>query len=279
MELKNIVVISDLHIGCQLGLCPDKVKLDDGGGYTSSKLQKAVWRKWKEFWDEWVPMVTRGEPFILVINGDTLDGVHHNSTTQISHNLTDQKKVAYQVLAPIVMNPICKGLYVIRGTEAHVGKSGADEEELAKALGAIPNQGGQYARWELWMEFGKLKQLVHFTHHVGTTSSAAYESTAVYKELVEAFNEAGRWKLKPPTIVVRSHRHRFFKCEIPSINGDSIAIVTPGWQLKTPFTYRMALGRSGTPQIGGIIIRDGDEDGIYTRSKTWHIERTNTERV
>ena len=263
-RIRNIVVVSDTHFGCQLGLCPPKVLLDSGGSYCHSKLQQVVWGWWNEFWGDWVPTVTRGEDYVVVHNGDVVDGEHHGSVTQITHNIKDQIGIAVEVLSPIIKNPKCKGYYHVRGTEAHVGKSAQSEEGVAKALGAIPDAEGNHARWELWMQVGD--GLVHFSHHVGTTSSTAYESTALYKELVEAYNEAGRWKRRPPDVVVRSHRHRAFETRVPTATGYDIAVVTPAWQLKTPFTHRLALGRSSMPQIGGLLIRHGDEDAIFTRS-------------
>jgi hypothetical protein len=269
--IKNVVVISDTHSGCQLALCPPKVKLDSGGFYQPSPLQVKLWYMWREFWDEWVPMATKGEDFILVHNGDAIDGVHHNSVTQISHNITDQIQIAKDLLEPIIKNPKCKAYYHIRGTEAHVGQSGQSEEGLARSLGAVPDDIGNYARWEMWMNLNKKR--IHFTHHIGSTNSASYESTAPYKEYIESLIDSARWKNEPPDVIVRSHRHRAFETRVATANGYGISVVTPAWQLQTPFTFRMALGRSSMPQIGGILIREGDEDSIFTRSKIWNIER------
>jgi len=92
-----------------------------------------------EFWDSWVPCVTHGEPFAVVVNGDVIEGVHHRATSQISHNLEDQCQIAYDVFAPILDR--CDGrFFMIRGTPAHVGEQGVYEERLAKQLGAIPNE-------------------------------------------------------------------------------------------------------------------------------------------
>lgn len=278
-SIRNIIVISDTHFGCQLGLCPPSgVKMDSGGEYHQSDLQKKTWAMWKEFWNVWVPKVTKGEDFVLVHNGDAVDGVHHGSVTQITHNITKQKNIAEIVLGDVIGNKRCKKYFHVRGTEAHVGQSGQDEESLAQVLGAVPDEIGNAARWELWLRFGN-DVLVNFTHHVGTTSSAAYESTAPYKELIEAFVEAGKTHEEPPDVIVRSHRHRSIKVEVPTSKGNGIAIVTPGFQLKTPFTYRLALGRSAPPQIGGILLRSGSEDRIYTRSKIWNIERPPEMRI
>lgn len=273
--MNNIIVISDTHCGCRLALCPpDPIPLDDGGTYNASKGQRKIWDAWLEFWQDWVPKVTKGEPFILVHNGDVIDGVHHGSTTQISHNIEDQKRIARMVMEPVI--DMADKYYHIRGTEAHVGKSAEYEEGLARELGAVPDGEGHFARWFMWGKLGTRKKdapSVHFTHHIGTTGRTHYESSAVMAEIGEMFVESGRWGEDPPDVIVRSHRHRNIQVNIPSDRGYCIAIVTPGWQLKTPFVHKIPGGRVSEPQMGGILIRHGDEDDIYTRSKVIPIKR------
>lgn len=267
---RQVVVVSDTHCGCRLGLCPGNgVALDDGGTYKPSLMQQATWSFWREFWDEWVPNVTKGEPFDVVMNGDALDGVHHGSVTQVSHNMEDQLRIARAVLGPVAEK--AQRYYHIRGTEAHVGKSAAFEETLARELGAIPNEEGQYARWDLWLRVGP--GLVHFLHHIGASGSGSYEATAVHKEMVEEFVEAGRWGVEPPQIIVRSHRHRYLKTEMYGAKGYNIAVVTPAWQAKTPFAWKIPGARLSQPQFGGILIRHGDDE-LYTRSRIWGLSRS-----
>lgn len=269
---RHIVVVSDIHCGCQMALCPpDGAEQDGGGMYMPSKFQTALYNLWRHFWDKDVPRLTEGEPYDIVINGECIDGVHHNSVTQWSQNLTDQMKASVKLLMPEVKK--CKGrLFVIRGTEAHCGKSGQYDEEVAKQLGAVPSSSGQYSRYELWKNLGN--GLIHFTHHIGATGSSAYESTAVYKELVEAYVEAGRWNQRAPDCVVRSHRHRHFNVEVATGNGKALSIVTPGWQGKTPFVHKIAGGRSTQPQFGGVVLSWSRSEGfIYERHSVWRLER------
>jgi hypothetical protein len=154
--------------------------------------------------------------------------------------------------------------YHIRGTEAHVGKSGVYEEQLAKRLGAKPTKEGQYARNDLWKRVGGPGgPLVHFLHHVGTTSSSAHESSAVNAELASEYVEAARWGEEPPTYVVRSHRHRSIAVEIPASKGRAVGIVTAAWQGKTPFVWKIPGGRLQEPQFGGIAIRKGEETNYH----------------
>lgn len=278
--LNNIVVVSDIHAGCRLALCPPEgASLDDGGPYKPSDLQIKIWEYWRIFWDEFVPEATKGEPYGIVINGDAVEGVHHKATTPISTNPEDQRRLSVSILKPLV--ELCEGrLWMVRGTEAHVGNSACDEENVAKDVGAIPNKAGQHARWDLWKEIGDGK-LIHFLHHIGTTGSQAYEATAVHKELVEEFVEAGRWRRKPPDCIVRSHRHRHFEIGIQvgsdaGETGRALAVVTPAWQGKTPFAWKIPGARLSTPQFGGVLIRYA-HGRLFADAKVWTVERSETE--
>lgn len=268
-KINNLVVVSDIHAGCRLALCPSHgASLDDGGQYVPSDLQKKLWKWWGEFWNVYVPEATRKEPFAVVMNGDAIDGVHHRATTQISQNLCDQSEIAYELLRPIVDR--CEGRYYhIRGTEAHVGPSAVEEERLARRLNAIPNKYGQHSRYELWKLVGP--KVIHLLHHIGTTGSQAYEATAVHKELVESYAEAARWNRRPPDVIVRSHRHRNIETRIPTSGGSAYAVVTPSWQGKTPFAWKIPGARLATPQFGGIVIRWA-HDELFVRCFVKSIE-------
>jgi hypothetical protein len=235
-----------------------------------------MWEWWDEFWDDFVPKATKGEPWDLVHNGDCIDGVHHNATTQVTHSIEDQKRLAIEVLSPVADKCRKSGgrYYHVRGTAAHVGQSSEYEEAVAKSLGAVPNEDNQYARFELWKRVGS--GLVHFLHHIGTTSSSAHESSAVNAELIAEFTEAARWGEEPPQICIRSHRHRHIEVRIPTSNGFATSSVTPAWQLKTPFVYKIAGMRLAPPQIGGLVIRQGDR-ALYTDPWVKHIVRSKVE--
>lgn len=279
--VRSLVVFSDTHCGCQLGLFPPghDVKMDNGGWYHPSDFQIKMWAFWREFWDQWVPLVTRGEPYDIVMNGDAIEGAHHRATTPITYNFNDQIKIAQAAIGPEVRRCLKKGgtYFHIRGTAAHVGESGVYEEMLAEKLGAKKNRHGQYARYDLWKRVGGPGgPLVHLLHHIGTTSSAAHESSAVNAELTAEYNESARWRREPPDYVVRSHRHRAIAVEIDGGNGYAAGIVTPAWQGKTDFVWKKAGARLSQPQFGGVMIRRGDEEHFFRR-KTWSLERSDEE--
>lgn len=268
-RIATLVVISDTHIGCKMGLCwPQGFSLDQGGIYRPSRLQRVVWSWWEEFWLQWVPVATDRQPYVIVLNGDSIEGQHHEASTPITANISDQRRFGEEMLPKWFAK--AEGLFVIRGTPSHVGESAQNEEALAKSLNACPNCERQYARFELWKQTGR--HLAHFLHHIGTTSSSTHEASAVNAELTAEFSEAARWSRQPPRLVIRSHRHRAMEVRIPVGNGYATAAVTACWQLKTPHTFRIAGARLAPPQIGGMVCRLDKFGNPFTQQYVHHIE-------
>ena len=257
MAAKNskvlITVISDLHVGSSVSILPEGGLMpDDGGIYKGSKLQDELGRVWEIFFDD-IRKIKQISKRVLVINGDSVDGFHHNTVALATNNLMIQEKAAVALLLPKVA--MFDEVFVTRGTEAHVQSGAQSEERVARAINAKPDENGNYARWQLWMD---VKGMVfNVAHHIGTTSSAAYESSAVMREMVAALVEAGQWEQKLPDVLVRSHRHRFIVIGIPSAKGRIQAVVTPSWQLRTPYVER--IDRMRMPHIGGVnfIVDEG----------------------
>lgn len=268
----NAVVISDLHCGCQFALCPDTVHLNGGGVYRASKEQRQILKCWNYFWDEWVPKVTREEPFVVVVNGDVMDNRHHDAVTQISRNTADQANIAYELLYPVRKQ--CADMYFIGGTEAHSGPSADLEEKLGERLDTVRDEKGNRCRYDLYLKLGKC--LCHFTHHIGTTGSSHYETSALMGEFTNVMVDSERWGYEPVNVVVRSHRHIHTEIRVPTKDTYGYCFVTAGWQLKTPFAFKTPGGRVRSPMIGGSLIRQGDEE-FYTRHMTWTLPRSKTE--
>jgi len=276
MPIKNLVVVSDIHAGSKVGLCPPRgVPLLDGGTYKPSRIQRKMWKHWRTFWDEWVPGKTKGEPFSLVLNGDLMDWDHHGTSSIFSKSVGDQLACARAILEPIAEK--AERVFLTIGTIAHSGEQGEAEEALGAALGAEQDpEEGRFAAYELWIYVGRA--LCHICHTVGTTQSDYYETTAVHKELIAAFKEAGAHRERPPDMVIRSHRHQYCKTTILGRDDDAESIVTPGWQAKTPWYYRTAKGRSGSAQMGGVLIREGSDGDVYELHKGWRLGRPRVRR-
>jgi hypothetical protein len=251
--IKNIVVIGDTHCGSQASIMPPKFSLKDGQPVEMSRRQKQLWAWWLEFWN-FVNRVTKGESYILVHNGDQIDGAHHNCVQLITNNVGKQRQMAEMLLKPRVKK--AQAFFCIAGTAAHAGQSNSDEESVAEHLGAIPDEDGNFCRQDLWIEMGK--DLVQFAHHIGTTSSQAYKSSPAMRLMASMYGAAGEWGFRPPTIMIRSHAHDYVEVKRPNCR----VVVCPAWQLKSDWMW--GKDTASLPIIGGLVIRQGNE-GVHIR--------------
>jgi hypothetical protein len=247
--MKAIITISDTHIGSTIGLCPlTGLVLPDGGRYMPNKFQTTLLKYWAHFWDKFVPKQIRGaKETIIVLNGDLIDGFHHNTINIATPSTDKQRDAAIEMFKPLEK---FGEIFVTRGTEAHSGPGSEAEEGIAKGLNCAQNEIGEYSNWQHWIDIDDV--IFQFAHHIGVTSSAAYESSAPMREMVAGLVEAAQWDRNLPDVFVRSHRHRFIPISIPSKRGRIHSVITPGWQLRTPFTER--IDRMRMPHIGGVVF-------------------------
>jgi hypothetical protein len=256
---KAIIVVSDLHVGSFTGILPSGgITLDTGDTIQPSKARQMLIDFWQHFWTVYVPFTTKGcKKIRVVINGDAIDGNHHNAVDLIP-NVETQRKACEELLKPI--REKYDSLIMVRGTEVHGGKSEQDTEAIGKTLEAERDPDtGNYSWYQYWSECeGSIFQ---FAHHIGTTSSAAYETSAPMRELVSGLVESAQWGQRMPDVMVRSHRHRYTKVMIPATGNKEVALyVTPAWQLRTPHVER--IDRMRLPHIGGLVFIC--EDGLCT---------------
>jgi hypothetical protein len=272
--MKAVIVVSDLHCGSSLGLTAEqRMPMAEGGGYDPSRFQLDVAKAWKDFFKVHVPKVTRGaKKRVLCVNGDIIDGAHHNTVALATNNLQIQETWAISLL-----KEAAKGfdeVYCTLGTEAHTQPGGQSDERIAVAIGAVKNDDGMSASWQQWLDVDGI--VINIAHHIGTTSSAAYESSAVMREMVAALVEAGQWEQRLPDVIIRSHRHRFIRIAIPSAKGEIQAAVSPGWQLRTPYVER--IDRMRLPHIGGLVLLVEDKECLI-KAKIYPLKPTELHKV
>ena len=253
-----VAVVSDLHCGSTVALCPPRIELDDGGFYEASKAQRWMWERWHTFWESIERRRDKEKAdLIFVCNGDATDGNHHGTTQILSGNPTAQAAVVNAVLHyPLTLQP--NALAFIRGTEAHVGPSAAYEERIAVGLKkdgrpvVTDPATGAASWWKFPMDVQGVR--FDFAHHGKVGTRPWTKMTAPYTKAFEIWAEAGMRNEPPPHVAVRSHMHRF--ADTYSAYPTRL-IQTPAWQLATAYTYRIA--PDSLADIGGVVltVRDG----------------------
>ena len=253
-----IAVTSDQHARSTLGLCnPKGVQLDDGGTYLPSKAHAWMWDMWTEGWDMAGECAAKsGSELWWVNNGDLPDGDHHNTGQIASRNPIVEREIIRDILdVPLAYDP--KHIFMVRGTEAHVGKEGCAEEGVARALSddwpveRCPTTGNA-SWWEVDLECEGT--YLNFLHH-GRTGYREWTwrnaCLMLAADITLTRTNDGR---RVPDLAVRSHFHRHadsydaHKCRV---------IQTPCFQLKTAHVYKVAA--ENLSHIGMIWIEIDDD--------------------
>lgn len=246
-----VVVTGDTHVNSMAGLCPPFVTRDDGSEHRPSKSQRAVWRKWLETWEYIDQLRTRrlkkNLPLYVVLAGDLVDKNSHDGTSLIAHMRTTITEMAVEVFAPVAQ--MADHLFVVRGTEAHVGPRAELEEWLADDLGAEPDpETGRASWWHLPLEVEGVR--FDIAHHPATAAArpwtwpaaAARHSAIIRFEYLEQGEPV-------PDVALRFHRHHYqpgppwpkpFFCYGPS------------WSLTGPYARRVGAG--ALPNRIGLLV-------------------------
>lgn len=257
-----IGIVSDLHCGSTLGLCPPEgVRLDDDGAYTPSKAQKWIWSNWCSYWKDVAKIRDEQKAkLICVYNGDAFEGDHHRTSQIISRNPEPQAYVASRVFSvPNDLTPDQQ--YLVRGTEAHVGPSGASEEGFARSINAERNP--ETRTWSWWHLILRAHGvLLDFKHHPSIRGQLPWTAPQASQRLAFlVWTEHKLRDLPHPHLAIRSHTHvhRDSQDAFPTR-----AIITPAWQLKTGFGHQVAA--DSIADVGGIIVVI-QPDGTYEVTK------------
>jgi len=140
-----VVLTADQHCNSEVGLCPPMVALDTGAHHLASPAQEWIWTQWQTFWDR-VEALKQGRTLYVVFNGDVPDLNQHDQTRLVSRN----QDVILELAAEALERPMALADYafMIRGTEAHVGRAGWMEERIAHDLHCV--QDPDTDLWSWW---------------------------------------------------------------------------------------------------------------------------------
>ncbi len=246
------VAIGDLHIGDKTGLTPPETILDFGVPAQQSPATKWVWDNvWRPLHDEVIPWATNGQPYVLTNGGDTIDGVHHRSTSSLTANLEVQERIALEILRPVVDK--ATAYFQLAGTEAHDGQSWSNAQSIARQLGSPESSKDDHIWRELKIMIGD--GLVHDVHHVSTTGTHQGQVTGITRASIEQFITAAKYGVRCPDVFLRHHCHHatrtggFLRDPCQWWQGMTV----PGWQLKGPYPWKNMPDQ--VTCYGGVVVR------------------------
>jgi hypothetical protein len=274
-----VAVCGDLHCGSTVGLCPPEgIELDDGGMYDPSEAQHWLWERWELAWKEAKATIGKRK-LTLIVNGDVVDGDHHR-TSQIASPLTSlHARCAVESLrVPLALKP--KAVHIMRGTPAHVGRSGEAEEGVARTLKnqlnkIVPDPDtGTMSSYRRRIDVEGVRLDVAHHGRMGQRAHTRGSYSRLYSfdiwaeqalDLITEGNTAESaeelyeiWKKKQVAqIAIRSHNHKFQDSGYDH-RGITRVISMPAWQLATEYVHRIAAEALADIGIVLLVCDKGD---------------------
>jgi len=227
-----------------------------------NKIQVWLYDLWCQAWDEHISKLAyRYQPdsVQVVFNGDLTEGIHHG-TPQATPLVGQHFRCAHELLkaGPLKFKP---RIHMVRGTEAHVGRSGELEEGLARTLRAEghevvydPDTGQASSFWRRFEIEGVLFDCRHHGRFGQRTHTKDSYMRLYAHDIWESHVRSGQ---RPPDVAIRSHWHNY---------GDSGRIVDlptrvvalPAWQVLTAYGHRKAIEDLGKHGLVVFVVQDGE---------------------
>lgn len=271
-----LTFVADLHCGSTVAVCPPEITMDDGGDYHASKAQRWLYECWLDFWARAAARVEEARRLgptqhYAAFGGDLIEGQHHGTTQILSGNTAAQHQVVNAVLeAPLSLKPT--GIVVVRGTEAHAGRSAEGEEKIADGLRrnhdpVIRDPDHKTSSWfHFYGQFGdKMVDIAH-QGRTGLREHTRGGAAVLHAhDIVLSYVKGGA---VPPALALRGHHHRFND----SYDAAPTRVVTTGaWQLATAYVHKVAA--DSIADIGGVIVTLRDGQAAQVEKVQYRAER------
>lgn len=247
MKDSLFVAFGDQHVGSLTGLMPvNGVPLPNKAVLPPSPLQKEVAEHWDGFWRR---RKKESNNIIAVNMADTIDGDHHD-TVEIWAKPSDHVETAIEINKKV--RAIAKRMYGVRGTSVHVGDEGDADDVVGRYVG-YDKVDGNYTNYHLRLNVsGLIFDICHEGPNVGSRAWNRENQLRLYaKSIVMTEMLNGR---KPPDVILRAHVHKKAHVSVEVEGHVCEAFITPSWQLKTEYAYKVA-NAEHISDIGGLVLR------------------------
>lgn len=238
--------MSDSHCNSSVGLAKPAIDLDDGDTVHASTARRWLFHTWEDILKQ-TEAKKRGDLY-AVLNGDVVELAAKHATHQVvTHNETEAVNMAVEVFEPLF--DMAKGVYTVRGTEAHAGLSAKAEEAFAGNFdNSIRTETGRASWWHLPLIFDGVR--MDIMHHPRAGGGRPMNSQSgidrVASDTLFMYANDGQ---TPPDLVIRSHLHGYRD------SRDAFrtrAIITPAMSLLTSYVYRIGINQS--QPVGAILV-------------------------
>ena len=264
-----VVTENDLHAGSTVAPCGEDVRLDDGGYYKPSKLNLWLWAKREATWAQLRALRERHNAHgVIVCNGDLFDGNHHGTTQILSGNPEAQHYVASR-MADVWERFHPDRVYIVRGTDAHVGEAASAEEGFAKGLASrMPivrdPETHLWSYWALNVRFHG--RLLNWAHHANVSGLPWTAPAGIARLAFRIWSEHSLRNWPVPDLAFRAHSHSTVPGGKLLDSYDAYptrAILVPSWQAKTGYAHKRVTEAVTTFGVVATLIQPNGDYQVF----------------
>lgn len=250
-----LCVFSDMHSGSSTALFLNRFWQDEHQNHTPTDKQKEIYKVFERCL-QYACDKRKGKRLIAIHNGDSIEGVHHNSMQICVLNKDSQAHIHEELMDAFLQkvkfdHKAGDRLFYVRGTETHVEDK---ETEIAKDLSAEMTPDGNYVFDHLELEING--RLIWAIHHGKSRGKGANEGNAFRNWMRDIYFDCKKTGARPPDLIISGHSHT------PTFNTYIIrdgvgfhvvnGVICPSWQSKTRFGYKVAA--VDVNEIGAVFV-------------------------
>lgn len=240
-----------MHSGSNYALFPaNEWRGTKGNNHSPTSGQKKIRAQFERYAAE-VKTARKGKRVKIVHNGDAIDGDHHSSGDVCTVNPLEQAQIHVDLMGEFQKRIDWQRgdeIYYTRGTQTHVNEL---ENWIGEQMNAVPD--GDFFVHDL-LELDVNGRMSVFAHHGPGRGDGANEGNPLRNWLRNIQQEATKDGKRVPDGIWVGHVHYPTyttyvwrdKLNFNTIHG----IITPSWQLKTTFGWKVASMKQ--EKIGGV---------------------------
>ena len=259
-----IAVVNDLHAGSPFAVCPAQWRFPTGTPFHPNELQTAILAHWCDCWQK-VRALRKGARLIVIVLGDVIEGLHHE-TTQIETSRVDvQEAWAIAIIEAGLelakFNNRADRIYFVSGTPAHDGNGGQSLERVARAvLDLDANDSTRAAHDVLRLSVNGVRFDVAHKPGSGPGSRAHTLGNAFHGWLRSLYFSALEEGQTPPRYVLTAHHHNYLRRDVHATRGHvaMTGYICPSWKVKDEHVYQIApFALSSVGMLAFDVAADG----------------------
>lgn len=251
-----ISILSDMHSGGSTALFPNKIWwFDTERNHTPSEKQKAMFAHFERC-AQYARANSRDKRHIIIHDGDSIEGTHHNTIQIVTPVLDEQAKIHMDLMRYFMKRSRFDGrkgdkLYYVQGTETHTREK---EREIAEAMKAQKSEEGNTVFDFLELEING--RLLWFLHHGKSKGRGPNDGNSLRNWLRDVYFDCQKAGTRPPDVLISGHTHTPVYNVYVISNKDGYhmmhGLVCPSWQAKTRYAWKQA--PTEINEVGAVFL-------------------------